>query len=257
MAKQPERKTLALEYIQDLEDIRIRVRTQPAFITDYAEKIKEGVDLGPIEVVSTKTEDGKIVYIVGDGYHRVAAHRAIERDKITCLVHAGSGKMEKDKAMALEIALDRNSRHGAPMTPADKLRAVRLAIQLLPRTSDTQLAKRCGVSAAFVAGARKGKDKPTSKKKVDVKAHKRTPPAVDGPDDDPVEDRLKTINGWISSGIIDLATVASGVFTKVQTLLLVDKRGQRVTVDDGEGDKVTHEGCTLSREDGVIVIESE
>lgn len=259
MAKAPEQKTLSISSIEALEGIRIRTRTNPAAVTDYAEQIRNGINLGPIEVVASKHDgDDSPVNIVGDGYHRLEAHKALDREKIACLVHQSRGSFEKDKAHALEIALERNCRHGLQMSSADKVRAVKLALENLHKMSDTALSKLCGTSPKFVAEVRKGKtDKPTGKKKVSVKKHDRAAPSVTAPKDDPLQDRIDTMKAWIKRGEIDLSVIANNIDTKVEKLLLVSKNGkQSVKVRSGQDEK-TYPGCTLAREEGFVVIETE
>ncbi len=88
---------------------------------------------------------------MADGFHRVAAHEAAGVADVLAEVREG-GHEE-----ALWFALSANKRHGLPMKPEDKRRAVRLllGVEKWRGMSNAAIAKELGVSDHTVAAVRK------------------------------------------------------------------------------------------------------
>lgn len=128
-------------------ELQARVQADPSTVARYRELFAMGVDM-PASVVF-ETSPG--VYLVADGFQRLEAAEKEGRDELDFDVRAGS------REEAVLYAAGANSRHGLPMTTADKRRAVTLLLRTeRGRTwSDRKIAEHCGVSAPFVATVRR------------------------------------------------------------------------------------------------------
>ena len=115
-------------------------------IYEYAEALEKGTTLPPIDIYS----DGK-VYLLADGYYRLAAYKLAEFDLIPAIVHQG------DRREALIHALGSNTMHGRRRTNADKEKAVTIALTDcdISGTSNNQIAIICGTSQPYVGKIRK------------------------------------------------------------------------------------------------------
>lgn len=141
-----------------IDQINIHGGTQCRFsinrpvVSDYAQKMKDGVTFPPISTVS----DGKSFWLV-DGYHRLLATKEIGNQDIEAEVVTGSLEDAQD------IALGANDTHGLARTNEDKRKAVETALSMKrhQNKSDREIAKLCKVSHPFVAAIRN----PDSKEK--------------------------------------------------------------------------------------------
>ncbi|WOS64259.1 hypothetical protein [Sinorhizobium fredii] len=117
----------------------------PAVVADYAEAMNAGAEFPPVILFS----DGE-GYWPGDGFHRIAASRSLDRETINADVREG-GKRE-----AMLFAVGANANHGLRRTSADKRRSV-LAMLRDPewsKWSDREIGKRCLVDHKTVATVR-------------------------------------------------------------------------------------------------------
>lgn len=115
-------------------------------IVEYADALTAGATLPPIVVFF----DGQDHW-VADGFHRIAAAISAGHTTIAADVHAG------DRREALLYAVGANSGHGLRRTNADKRRAVGLLLDdpEWRLWSDSEIARRCGVSQPFVGELRR------------------------------------------------------------------------------------------------------
>jgi hypothetical protein len=98
--------TRSIDAIVWREDLYPRLKSDPKKIQEYAENLSV---LPPIEI----NQHNEII----DGYHRWTAHRAKEQSVIAVEVTETSGDGE-----TLELAIERNSKHGFILSMADKKR---------------------------------------------------------------------------------------------------------------------------------------
>ena len=111
-------------------------------VSEYAEAIGGGDKFPPVTVFF----DGAY-YWLGDGFHRVAAHKAAGAKQIAADIQQG------DKRAAILHSVGANANHGLRRTNADKRRAVSVLLADLEWAgwSDRDIARQCGVSHPFVA----------------------------------------------------------------------------------------------------------
>lgn len=139
-----------------LAEIRLDGGTQPRVainedvVADYAAAVHE---LPPVVVFF----DG-VAYWLADGFHRFHAHRRAGEHTLEALVHQGT------KRDAVLYAVGANQTHGLRRTNADKRRAVEtlLGDDEWKRWTDSEVARRCGVSHPFVADVRRSLETVTS-----------------------------------------------------------------------------------------------
>ncbi len=109
------------------EDLYPRFRPDPATIQNYSENLDQ---LPPIEV----NQHHELI----DGYHRWKAYETEGVDEIEIQVSETKSEME-----FLQLAIDRNAKHGRQLTVEEKKE---LAKRLYPKLSIPQLAKLLAVS---------------------------------------------------------------------------------------------------------------
>lgn len=134
-----------------LSQIRTDGGTQPraviddAVVQDYADAMREGAKF-PAVVVFKDGQD----HWLADGFHRVAAAKVARLTEIAADVRPGS------RRDAVLYAMGANASHGVRRTNADKRRAVTTLLKDAEwaKWSDREIARRCGVSNAFVSGVR-------------------------------------------------------------------------------------------------------
>lgn len=111
------------------EDCQSRVKLDANTVADYANALRDGSSLPPVTAVF----DGS-TYLLCDGFHRWAAHKAMERDTIAVEVVQGC------RLDAVKMALLANARHGKRREPGDYVKGYDIAV-------------RCGLCAADDAAA--------------------------------------------------------------------------------------------------------
>jgi hypothetical protein len=129
------------------ESVQPRVRIDQNYVNELKQLIADGVELPPPVVFY----DGSKHWL-GEGFHRLAAYKSLEKTTVTVDVRKG-GKRE-----ATLFAAGANGHHGKRMTNADKMRVVDTLIKdrEWSKWSDHEVARHCGVSQSFVS-ARKRK----------------------------------------------------------------------------------------------------
>ncbi len=190
-----------------IPEIRIRVKgPSDAKIEEYKNLLLNDVELPPISVF----EDEEGQFLLGDGEHRFLARVGLQQELISCYVNSENRKYAR--SMAIKEACEANQ-HGLQYTNADKHNSVKivLADPTLRRLSDQRISRMCGVSAGLVKKLRTGEP---MEKPVPVKRHERSAPATPAaaaasqdPADDPGEDRVKALKGWLKSGHMDWQTM--------------------------------------------------
>lgn len=142
------REKIALEKIP-ATGAQARVRMETRVVDEYVGYIESGsAVLPPIEVYGPDATDG--LYYVGDGFHRLVAHRQVGTGEIECIVRPGGARE------ALLHALAANESHGLRRSNADRRRAVEMAVAdpELGRMSNRGIAEWCHVHHQMVGNIR-------------------------------------------------------------------------------------------------------
>lgn len=108
-------------------------------LADYQERMAAGDAFPPVDVFFDGTR-----YYLADGFHRVTAAQGANLEEIDARIHRGT------RQEALWFALAANTRNGARMTPADKRRAIELALTHFPDRTQAQIAEQIGCSQQYV-----------------------------------------------------------------------------------------------------------
>jgi hypothetical protein len=147
---QPWTETLSVDEILADPAVQQRVALDEDAIADYADALKRGVRLPPVDVVY----DGE-VYWLACGFHRRKAHMLAQVVDMEANVRRGT------RRDAILLAARSNSKHGVRLTSADRRKAVTtlLSDAEWSRWSNMEIARRCNVSEGFV---RKLRDGPSS-----------------------------------------------------------------------------------------------
>jgi uncharacterized ParB-like nuclease family protein len=128
-------------------DERLQSRTEinEETVSDYADAISNGAEFPPVLVFF----DG-INYYLTDGYHRVLAHKRAQKVSILCDVVQGTIRD------AILHSTGVNAKHGMRRTYADKRKAVMTLLDDFEWSdwSNSEIARRCGVSPTFVSSLR-------------------------------------------------------------------------------------------------------
>jgi hypothetical protein len=128
-------------------DERLQSRTEinEETVSDYADAISNGAEFPAVLVYF----DG-INYYLTDGYHRVLAHKRAQKVSILCDVVQGTMRD------AILHSTGVNAKHGMRRTYADKRKAVMTLLDDFEWSdwSNSEIARRCGVSVSFVSGLR-------------------------------------------------------------------------------------------------------
>ena len=120
-------------------DTQIRAAISECVVSDYAERMAEGVEFPPVVLF----HDGSRSYMA-DGFHRGLAAKRNGTTDISATVKAGT------RTDALWHALGANRANGHRLTPADKKHAIELALRTWPDKSERELATQVGCSKTYV-----------------------------------------------------------------------------------------------------------
>ncbi|MCH8490801.1 MAG: ParB/RepB/Spo0J family partition protein [Oceanicaulis sp.] len=139
-------RSLPLTLIIADPDCQLRAAGSAATVDDYAEALREGAKFPPVTVF----HDGKH-YWLGDGFHRVDAHKLAGIDEIEADIREG------DLRDAKLFAAGANAAHGLPRTQADKRNAITTLLndEQWKEWSDKEIARRTGTSDKTVAKIRR------------------------------------------------------------------------------------------------------
>lgn len=138
--------SIALEQIKADESVQSRAQLDMITISEYQEALQNGTQsLPPITVFF----DGAVFWLA-DGFHRLAAHKAANREEIACEVTLGS---KRDAVLHSAVS---NQSHGLRRTNLDKRRAIEMLLHDAEwRTwTDRHIATLIGVDGKTVATVR-------------------------------------------------------------------------------------------------------
>lgn len=130
-----------------VEDItQVRCTLDETTVQSYQDLMADGQDFPPIKVFN----DGQHNWLA-DGFHRVEAARRLGQERVWAKIRQGN---ERD---ALLYGIHANSKHGLPLSDADKWRAVSFMLNdpECAQWSDGRIAGECGVSQPFVSKVRR------------------------------------------------------------------------------------------------------
>jgi hypothetical protein len=172
-----ERKLIPLAKVEIDRSTQARVRLNPNTVKEYTELLERGIEFkDEVEVYF----DG-FVYWVGDGFHRLAAYRKLEKGRIPALVREGTIRE------AMIHAAGANAEHGLPRKREDVQRAIKLLLEddVTRRFSSRTLAKlvRCAANTVQKAKDEMGLDAGTvvytdkhgNESEMDVSGQKQRP----------------------------------------------------------------------------------
>jgi hypothetical protein len=138
---QPWTETLMIGKIRADPGVQQRVMLDDAAIADYADALKRGVRLPPVDVVY----DGEVHWLAC-GFHRREAHMRAHVIDMEVNVRRGT------RSDAILLAARSNSKHGVRLTPADRRKAVTTLFTdpEWSKWSNMEIARRCNVSEFLV-----------------------------------------------------------------------------------------------------------
>ena len=150
---------LRLEKIVADPRVQSRAGLNDGWVESLRERLKDGAELNGSDGKDWPVcfQDGKGPYILARGFHRREAH--VREGRKTMLVEVRPGTMRD----AILESVSSNVYHGAPLTNEDKNHAVSLLLAdpEWKLWSNREIARRCGVSHAFVGYVRERLVEPT------------------------------------------------------------------------------------------------
>ncbi|MBU8913312.1 MAG: ParB N-terminal domain-containing protein [Spirochaetales bacterium] len=122
-----------------------RVTNDEETVKSYAAYIENGATLPPVIIFH---HEG--IYRLADGYHRVAAHKLLNRDVIQADIKEG------DKRAAMFYSVGANTTNGLRRTNADKRHTIEMVLgdKESAKLSNNEIAAMCGVSPNTVKTVR-------------------------------------------------------------------------------------------------------
>ena len=138
---------IRLEHIAFDAGTQIREAISEQVVTDYAERMADGVEFPPVVLFADGCcrTDGSVIYYLADGFHRVQASVRNQFMDIPAEVRAGT------KDDALWFALGANKANGHRMTEQDKQHAVSIALRTWPERLNREIAEQVGCSHSLVS----------------------------------------------------------------------------------------------------------
>lgn len=127
------------------QKLQSRTEINEQTIEEYCYDMRSGAEFPPVLVYF----DG-VHYYLTDGYHRYHAHKKADKASILCEVVNGTFRDAVLRATGV------NDKHGMRRTTADKRKAVMTLLDDFEWSmwSNSEIARRCGVSPTFVANLR-------------------------------------------------------------------------------------------------------
>ena len=138
------------------EQTQSRISVNQDTIYDYVEELKSGANFPAVILFKDKNK-----YYIGDGWHRVLAHKKLKRKTIKAIIKKGS------KRKAILYSVGSNSEHGLRRTNEDKRNAVKILLndKEWSSWSNRELAKQAAVTEGLVRKI---------KKELNIKTNKTT-----------------------------------------------------------------------------------
>lgn len=188
------------------QKLQSRTEISQQTIEEYFYDIQAGDEFPPVLVYF----DG-VHYYLTDGYHRYHGYKKADRASILCEVVNGTFRDAILRASGV------NDKHGMRRTTADKRKAVMTLLDDFEWSmwSNSEIARRCGVSPTFVAGLRdsggpsevkykttsgnvaiktKASGRPAKQKEPELKeASKQEPPETKEDEFDPRDELIETL----------------------------------------------------------------
>jgi hypothetical protein len=131
---------LPLDQIREDTGTQSRAKIDNGVVDEYAQRMEVGDEFPPVDAFYDGTD-----YILADGFHRIRAARRIGLKGFACTVHRGT------RHDALWFSLGCNATNGLRRTPADKKRAIELALESFPDRTQDQVAKHVGCDRSYVS----------------------------------------------------------------------------------------------------------
>jgi len=256
MAAEQKATQVKISDITIIPEIQIRLKINESHVAEIAEAVDSDTAIDPVDLF----RDAEKRLILGDGAHRVLAFTQCNKDKIPAIIHDDN----PDTALsdALEFSLRRNCKHGLRMTTGDKAKAVKAALsdKVLRRKSDRSLADICGVSPALVKKIRSLGDDPIpppNKKKTTVKKHERALPDSTSGEEDPIEDRIKTMRSWMEEGHLDWGMIVGLFKTDTHLPALLPVKGTLGIKVGGKKRTMTYTSVSWAKKGDERIIQFE
>lgn len=143
---------IPIDQIDPSPALAVRAEVRRETVAEYAELIRQDVDLGDPVVFRERLPGGEVKYWLGDGVHRLEAHVEAEFAGCLCVIKEG------DEDAAFLYAQGANAKHGIRLSNADKREKVRNYLlrhldrdgQEWARRVDAWIASDCHVTQPFV-----------------------------------------------------------------------------------------------------------
>lgn len=148
-------KQLPIDKIQLHEKLQNRDEINEQAVQDYAEDMQNGDEFPPLLIFF----DG-INYLLVDGFHRYHAYRKCKAEKVECDIQNGTFRDAQVRAAGV------NHGHGIQRNNATKWKAVGFMVDDFEwsQWSNSEIARHCHVSPAFVSTVRLARNKPAPSK---------------------------------------------------------------------------------------------
>lgn len=249
---------LSIAKITLLPELQVRCRVSEDKVREYTEYLNSGGEFDPVHVFV----DAEGRNLLADGWHRIYAHQAAEREKIPVVLH----EEDPDNALknALEFAIDKNASHGLPPSPEDKRRMVALALKADKKRSDRAIARLCRVSPTLVAKIREKGFTPNEPRKkaapgksngeaaanptsdtVSAPAERTRPQEIEpvagveeaqarlaasSSETSPLMERVRTLERWVREGSLDFPDIREIFSTRESVPVMVPRNVTAVSL---------------------------
>jgi len=252
-----------LSRILEDHDIQIRGEINSAVVKEYEAIVRETGRMDSITLFyDGEFDHAATTFMIGDGWHRIAAYRGAGLVKINANLRQGT------RSEAIEYALRRNGHHGAPMSKAQKRSATEIAVKdaRIGELTDSKIARMVGVSQSLVSLVRRGISPEAATERVNGSKAKRAVnkaskpdaspapaperPAPPPPDPTPTKSRLlNQLYTHISSGVIDELDVIKTLNTPSGSYVLLPNPGSDMTLRVvGANGRVQFEGVVTLKD---------
>lgn len=139
---------LPIHDIKRLDALQPRTALTSVRVDDYAELLRDGIDLDPVDVFRVDGHGDLLAH----GYHRYEAHLRADRQEIAVTLHIGTYEE------AVLFACGANAKNGWPLSAADRERVITMLLKhpevQAEKWSDGKTARHCGVSRQTVQRTR-------------------------------------------------------------------------------------------------------